>query len=89
MNAILPSAELSFAGYPQRDVDASSSAQHQRQAARSAGWALAFVAEMAQRRLGLRPYPTQLLAAWLMLDGRLAEMATGEGKSLSRSRRTR
>ena len=29
------------------------------------------------------PYPTQLLAAWLMLDGQLAEMATGEGKTLA------
>ncbi len=48
-----------------------------------AGYALAVVAEHAQRRLGLAPYPTQLLAAWLMLDGRLAEMATGEGKTLA------
>ncbi len=38
---------------------------------------------MAQRCLGLKPYPTQLLAAWLMLEGQLAEMATGEGKTLA------
>jgi preprotein translocase subunit SecA len=49
----------------------------------TAGCALALVAEVARRRLGLAPYPTQLLAAWLMLDGRLAEMATGEGKTLA------
>jgi preprotein translocase subunit SecA len=49
----------------------------------SAGYALALVAETARRRLGLSPYPTQLLAAWLMLDGQLAEMATGEGKTLA------
>lgn len=49
----------------------------------AAGYALAVVAEFAQRRLGLTPYPTQLLAAWLMLDGRFAEMATGEGKTLA------
>jgi preprotein translocase subunit SecA len=49
----------------------------------SAGWALACVAEAAKRRLGMTPYPTQLLAAWLMLDGQFAEMATGEGKTLA------
>jgi preprotein translocase subunit SecA len=49
----------------------------------AAGYALAMVAEFAQRRLGLAPYPTQLLAAWLMLEGRFAEMATGEGKTLA------
>jgi preprotein translocase subunit SecA len=49
----------------------------------AAGYALAVVAEFAQRRLGLAPYPTQLLAAWLMLEGRFAEMATGEGKTLA------
>jgi preprotein translocase subunit SecA len=49
----------------------------------SAGYALAVVAETAQRSLGLKPYPTQLLAAWLMLEGQLAEMATGEGKTLA------
>jgi preprotein translocase subunit SecA len=49
----------------------------------AAGYALATVAEFAQRRLGLAPYPTQLLAAWLMLEGRFAEMATGEGKTLA------
>jgi preprotein translocase subunit SecA len=49
----------------------------------AAGYALAVVAEFAQRRLGLAPYPTQLLAAWLMLEGQLAEMATGEGKTLA------
>jgi preprotein translocase subunit SecA len=49
----------------------------------AAGYALAVVAEVAQRRLGLAPYPTQLLAAWTMLEGRFAEMATGEGKTLA------
>lgn len=47
------------------------------------GRALAVVACAMERTVGLRPYPTQLLAAWLMLQGRLAEMATGEGKTLA------
>lgn len=33
--------------------------------------------------LGITPYDTQLLAARMMLDGHLAEMATGEGKTLA------
>lgn len=33
--------------------------------------------------LGIKPYHTQLIAARIMLDGKLAEMATGEGKTLA------
>lgn len=47
------------------------------------GEALALAALCCERRLGLAPYPTQLHAAWLLLDGRFAEMATGEGKTLA------
>ena len=49
----------------------------------AAATALALVAEVMRRTLGQAPYDTQLLAAWLMLDGRLVEMATGEGKTLA------
>ena len=45
--------------------------------------ALACVREVAWRSLGLRPYPCQLMAASALLSGRLAEMSTGEGKSLT------
>lgn len=45
--------------------------------------ALAVAAEGARRGLGLDPYDTQLHAALIMLDNRLAEMATGEGKTLA------
>ncbi|MGD2141453.1 MAG: hypothetical protein PVH25_13730 [Burkholderiales bacterium] len=38
---------------------------------------------MIQRTLGIVPFDTQLLAARTMLDNRLAEMATGEGKTLA------
>lgn len=36
-----------------------------------------------RQRLGLAPFDGQWLAAMAMLDGRLAEMATGEGKTLA------
>lgn len=45
--------------------------------------ALPLVAEMARRELGLRPYATQLGGALAIVEGRLVEMATGEGKTLT------
>jgi preprotein translocase subunit SecA len=45
--------------------------------------ALALVREHARRTLGQRPYDVQLMGATALLQGRLAEMATGEGKSLT------
>ena len=45
--------------------------------------ALALVREAAHRSLGMRPYDTQLLGAGLLLHGKLAEMQTGEGKTLT------
>lgn len=47
------------------------------------GRALALASVAMRQQLGRSPYPTQIYAAWLMLRGRLAEMATGEGKTLA------
>jgi preprotein translocase subunit SecA len=43
--------------------------------------ALALVARLGEQVLERKPYPSQLHAALVMLDGQLAEMATGEGKT--------
>jgi preprotein translocase subunit SecA len=45
--------------------------------------ALACLVEVAHRTLGLRPYPVQVMGAMALYRGYLAEMATGEGKSLT------
>src|SRR6185295_9959051 len=45
--------------------------------------ALAIVGELAASELGTRPHAVQLHAARAMLDECLAEMATGEGKTLA------
>ena len=45
--------------------------------------ALACMMEAASRTLGLRPYPVQIMGALALYRGYLAEMATGEGKSLT------
>jgi len=44
---------------------------------------LAAVGEAAGRALGLWPYPVQLMGALALHQGWLAEMATGEGKTLT------
>lgn len=44
--------------------------------------AFALVRESAFRAIGLRAYPTQIAAALAMHDGNIAEVATGEGKTL-------
>jgi preprotein translocase subunit SecA len=45
--------------------------------------AMAVVREGATRAIGLRPYPVQLMGALAMAEGFVAEMATGEGKTLT------
>ena len=44
--------------------------------------AFATIREAADRVLGLRPYPVQLLGGIILHQGRIAEMKTGEGKTL-------
>jgi len=43
----------------------------------------AAIREVSRRTLGVAHYDVQLLAGWAMINGRLAEMQTGEGKTLS------
>jgi preprotein translocase subunit SecA len=43
----------------------------------------AIVREIAGRRLGMRPFDVQLLGGRVMLEGKVAEMETGEGKTLT------
>jgi len=45
--------------------------------------AFALVREVCKRVLGQYPYDVQVLAGLVLLDGRLAEMQTGEGKTLA------
>jgi preprotein translocase subunit SecA len=47
--------------------------------------AFALIRVLAARHLGMTPYNVQLMAAWSMLRGRMAELATGEGKTLAAS----
>ena len=44
--------------------------------------AFATIREAAWRVLGMKPYPVQLMAGIILHQGRIAEMKTGEGKTL-------
>lgn len=44
--------------------------------------AFAAIREASRRTLGMRHYDVQLLGGWALLQGIIAEMATGEGKTL-------
>ncbi len=45
--------------------------------------AVALAREGAWRSVGMRPFPCQLMGALAMFEGNIAEMATGEGKTLT------
>jgi len=48
-----------------------------------AGEAFALVREAASRTIGLRHFDVQLIGGWALLNGMIAEMETGEGKTLT------
>lgn len=43
----------------------------------------AIIREMSFRELGLKHYDVQLTGGWILLNGKIAEMETGEGKTLT------
>lgn len=45
--------------------------------------AFAVIREQAGRTLGMRHFDSQLLGGWILLNGMIAEMDTGEGKTLT------
>ncbi len=57
--------------------------RHRRDCLAAATESLPVVAEVARRELRLDPYPEQFRGALALLHGTIAEMATGEGKTLT------
>ncbi|WP_300666909.1 preprotein translocase subunit SecA [Desulfoluna sp.] len=45
--------------------------------------AFALIREVSERTLGMRPFDVQIMGAWAMISGMIAEMETGEGKTLT------
>lgn len=48
-----------------------------------AGECFALVREAASRTIGQRHYSSQIMGGWVLLEGKLVEMATGEGKTFA------
>ena len=44
--------------------------------------AFAVVREVARRTIGMRPFDVQIMGGWVLYKGKIAEMKTGEGKTL-------
>lgn len=49
----------------------------------AAASSFAVVRELAERTVGMRHYDVQMIGGWVMLEGMVAEMQTGEGKTLA------
>lgn len=47
------------------------------------GRAFALIREVSGRAMGMKHYDSQLTGGWYLFQGRVAEMATGEGKTLT------
>jgi len=45
--------------------------------------AFAVVREVAEREVGMRHFDVQLIGGWIMMEGMMAELRTGEGKTLA------
>lgn len=50
---------------------------------RTVARAFALIREVADRTIGQRHYDVQILGGWVLLNGLIAEMETGEGKTLT------
>ncbi|MBN2326496.1 MAG: preprotein translocase subunit SecA [Candidatus Omnitrophica bacterium] len=48
-----------------------------------AAFSFALIREFSERLLGLRHFDVQLMGGWIILNGMIAEMETGEGKTLT------
>ena len=87
---------VELAGHHERSLRAASDIEilHRAQAMRGrlrragftpelVGECFAMVREAASRTIGQRHYESQLMGGWALLQGKLAEMATGEGKTVA------
>ena len=86
--AAVEAAGVSLVGLDDAGLRASADRLRARLARVAAGFesvaeGFALVREAAGRKLGMRHFPVQLIGGWTMLLGRVAEMNTGEGKTLT------
>ena len=83
INALEPEFQaLDDAGHPRQDRRVPRPARQGRDPRRPAARAFANAREAARRTLGLRPFDVQLMGGIFLHQGNIAEMKTGEGKTL-------
>jgi preprotein translocase subunit SecA len=88
MHAVRSAREFDFSSLSEYDLarrggEPSGSAPAPGKKPSAAARSLALAAEACRRGLGLEPYEEQLIAALALLSGRVAQMRTGEGKTLA------
>lgn len=76
-------ARLDSPGLRRRAVDVRAALVREGPANAPVAECFALVREVCSRELGLRHYPVQLMGGYALLRGALAEMQTGEGKTLT------
>ncbi|MGH3408554.1 MAG: accessory Sec system translocase SecA2, partial [Streptosporangiaceae bacterium] len=79
----IATAEAELADFPDEALPAEAAAAAKTEAQAGQARFCAVGREAARRALGERPYDAQLLGALVMMAGSVAEMATGEGKTLA------
>ncbi len=82
-NHAAATAALSDAAMRARAAEVGRRLRAERLGREAAAAAFALVREAAARTLGFRHYDVQLMGGWVLLSGKLAEMETGEGKTLT------
>lgn len=75
--------DLSDARLKEAAMDTRATFRLDRQTQEDVAHAFAIVREVAWRQLQMKPYQVQVAAAMAMYDGCIAELATGEGKTLT------
>ncbi len=79
----IAAAEAELADLPDEALPAEAAAAAETETQAGQARFCAVGREAARRALGERPYDAQLLGALVMMSGSVAEMATGEGKTLA------
>lgn len=78
-----PLSKLSERGLDNWILDIKRKLRHKGLSEEITARAFATIREVAGRELGMKHFDSQLIGGWVMLQGMIAEMQTGEGKTLT------
>ena len=78
-----PLSKLSDRGLDSWILDVKKKLRHKGLTEEVTARAFATIREVAGRQLGMKHFDSQLIGGWVMMQGMIAEMQTGEGKTLT------